>query len=631
MASNFNDIADRLWKAADKLRTNTHLRSSEYFISLLCLIFLKFADQQFHRVDQEFRARLAPGEQFKIVPSSYKARGAIYLPPEARFDYLLELSGGGHIGEAINYALRLIEHYNEDLQNVLSIGNFSQIDDRTLVYLLKDVATILSDSDTGEDTFGPIYEYFLDKIASKEGSKGGEFFTPTSIVKLIVEIIEPYKGLILDPACGSGGMFVQSAQFVQMHKGNPNEEVSLYGQEKTLETVRLCKMNLAVHGFSGDIQSANSYYDDPHQSTGRFDFVMSNPPFNARGVDKANLWRQDHRFPFGIPRADNANYLWIQMFYNALNEHGRAGFVMPNSASDARFSELEIRRHLIEESVVDVMISVGSNFFYPFTFPCTLWFLDKGKRKTDRRNQVLFIDARHIYRQLDRSHRDFSSAQIELITNIVRLFRGEVIKTINGSREQLQEIFPKGIYTDVTGLCKVARLDEIEAQNWSLNPVRYIGVVEETKPTPNRNMVFISYSHKDKKSLERLRTHLTYVERNYNVEIWDDSKISAGDVWREEIKNAIMHTRVAILLISADFLASKFITEDELPPLLEAAQKEGSTIMSVILSPCMFEDTQLGDFQAVDIVPLTRMNRDKKEDTWRKVTKRVKEIMATQA
>jgi type I restriction enzyme M protein len=631
VATNFNDITDRLWNAADKLRTNTHLRSSEYFISLLNLIFLKFADQQFYRIDRELRATLPSGEQFKMEPSSYKARGAIYLPPEARFDYLLGLPQGANIGHAIGYAMRLIEQNNEGLRDVLSIDNFSQIDDRTLVYLLNDVATILSDPDKGENTFGQIYEYFLNKFALKEGPNGGEFFTPASINRLLVEVIEPNSGSIFDPACGVGGIFVQSMRLAQGQHSHHSTAISIFGQENTTETVGLCKMNLAIHGLSGDIQRANSYYEDPHSSVGRFDFVISNPPFNANGIDKHRLRSQDHRFPFGIPHADNANYLWIQMFYSALNEHGRAGFVMPNSASDTRFKELEIRRHLIEERVVDVMISVGSNFFYPFTFPFTLWFLDKGKRHTDRHNQVLFIDARPIYRQLDRSHRDFSSVQIEKITNIIRLYRGEVFKTINGSLEQLQEIFPKGIYRDVTGLCKVARLDEIQAQNWSLNPVRYIGVVEDIKLTPDRNMVFISYSHKDKKSLERLNIHLDYIRRNYNVRIWDDSKIFSGDVWREEIKNAILHTKVAILLISADFLASKFIAEDELPPLLEAARKEGATILPIILSPCMFEETQLGDFQAVDSTPLSRMTRDKKEATWTKITRRVKEIMATQA
>ncbi|WP_419650096.1 HsdM family class I SAM-dependent methyltransferase, partial [Thiolapillus sp.] len=225
------------------------------------------------------------------------------------------------------------------------------------------------------DAFGKVYEYFLGKFAMTEGQKGGEFYTPTSIVKLIVEIIEPFHGRIFDPACGSGGMFVQSARFVREHKANAMEEISIYGQERVAETVRLGKMNLAVHGLAGDIRQGNTYYEDPHNSTGKFDFVMANPPFNVNAVDKERL-KDDPRYPFGMPRTDNANYLWIQHFYSALSDTGRAGFVMANSASDARASELEICKQLIQAKAVDVMVAIGSNFFYTVTLPCTLWFLD---------------------------------------------------------------------------------------------------------------------------------------------------------------------------------------------------------------------------------------------------------------
>ena len=244
-----------------------------------------------------------------------------------------------------------------------------------------------------------------------------------SIVRLIVEIIEPYHGRIFDPACGSGGMFVQSAHFVERHRQSPGEELSIYGQEKTGETVRLAKMNLAVHGLSGEIREGNSYYEDLHDSVGRFDFVMANPPFNVDRIDKAKL-EDDPRFP-DLPKADNGNYLWIQLFATALNETGRAGFVMANSASDARHSEGEIRRKLIEDRLVDVMVAVGPNFFYTVTLPVTLWFLDRGKRETERADQVLFIDARQIFRQIDRAHRDFTDEQLEFLANIVRLYRGE--------------------------------------------------------------------------------------------------------------------------------------------------------------------------------------------------------------
>jgi type I restriction enzyme M protein len=333
------------------------------------------------------------------------------------------------------------------------------------------------------DAFGKIYEYFLGNFAMSEGQKGGEFFTPISIVRLIVNIIEPYHGRIFDPACGSGGMFVQSARFVDEHKRNPSDEISVYGEERVSETVRLCKMNLAVHGLAGDIRQGNTYYEDLHTSPGKFDFVMANPPFNVNRVDKERL-KDDPRFPFGMPRADNANYLWIQIFYSTLNENGRAGFVMANSASDARASEMDIRQKLIEDRTVDVMVAIGPNFFYTVTLPCTLFFLDRGKKDTDRKDKVLFIDARHIFRQIDRAHRDFTPQQIEFLANIVRLYRGEEPENLHDSFAMLEEYgFPLPLgegqgepYIDVPGLCKVATIEEIEAQGWSLNPGRYVGV-----------------------------------------------------------------------------------------------------------------------------------------------------------
>jgi type I restriction enzyme M protein len=319
-----------------------------------------------------------------------------------------------------------------------------------------------------------------------EGQGGGEFYTPASIVKLLAEIIEPFHGRILDPACGSGGMFVQSARFVAEHQKNPAAELAICGVEKTDETGRLCRLNLAVHGLEGDIKhggNINSYYDDPHTATGAFDFVLANPPFNVNAVDKERLKDMvgaGRRFPFGLPRTDNANYLWIQLFYSSLNAKGRAGFVMANSASDARSSEQEIRQKLIEARAVDVMVAVGPNMFYTVTLPCTLWFFDKGKAKTPRADTVLFIDARHIYRQVDRAHRDWTAAQIGFIANLVRLYRGEALDLKVGAGEtaaKLMEVFGETpAYRDVPGLCKAATLAEIEAQGWSLNPGRYVGV-----------------------------------------------------------------------------------------------------------------------------------------------------------
>ncbi len=474
MPANHTDIERKLWESADQLRANSNLKSSEYSVPVLGLIFLRFADQRFSQVERELAVTIPADSRYTVSKIDYQARGVMYLPPEARFSYLLKLPEGENVGRAINDAMKAIEAENEELRDVLP-KTYLRLNNDTLFALLKTFSEIPMDVEG--DIFGKIYEYFLGKFAMSEGQKGGEFFTPTAIVKLIVEVIEPFHGRIFDPACGSGGMFVQSARFVQNHQQNPSTEISIYGQEKTAETVRLCRMNLAVHGLSGDIRQANTYYENAHNCRGRFDFVMANPPFNVDGVDKEKI-KDDPRYRLGLPKVDNANYLWIQEFYSALNDHGRAGFVMANSASDARASEQDIRRKLLEDHVVDVMVSIGSNFFYTVTLPCTLWFFDKGKCETERKDKVLFIDARHIYKQIDRAHREFTPDQVEFLANIVRLYRGEAIETTHGSTARIQEIFPNGTYTDVPGLCKVATLPEIEAQGWSLNPGRYVGIAE---------------------------------------------------------------------------------------------------------------------------------------------------------
>jgi len=318
----------------------------------------------------------------------------------------------------------------------------------------------------------------MGEFAQQEMQKGGEYYTPASIVRLIVEIIEPYHGRILDPACGSGGMFVHSADFVRAHERAPEKELSIFGIEKVAETQRLARMNLAVHGLGGTIREANSYYEEPFPIVGQFDFVMANPPFNVDGVDKEKdaIRKRGDRFPFGVPKPDNANYLWIEMFWSALNETGRAGFVMANSAADARGTELDIRKALIESGTVDCIVSVGPNFFYTVTLPCTLWFFDKGKAKTKSKDEVLFIDARHVFRQIDRAHRDFTPAQIEFLANIARLWRGEPIELIHNSYELLDERGLAKAYVDAPGLCSAVSLKDLEAKGFSLNPGRYVGV-----------------------------------------------------------------------------------------------------------------------------------------------------------
>src|SRR5215471_4279026 len=427
-------LEKRLWEAADQLRANSGLTSAQYSTPVLGLIFLRFAKARFAKrraqLETPSPARAGEGKgegksrrgPSRIDdPGAYHAEGVIYLTSNARYDRLLNLPEGENIGKEINEAMADIEKHNPQLAGVLP-RTYQIFNSTLLKELLKKVSEI---PDTLEyDAFGRIYEYFLGEFARTEGQKGGEFFTPSSIVRLIVQILEPYHGRVLDPACGSGGMFVQSARFVQEHRRNPSAELALFGQERVGATVALSRMNLAVHGLEGDIREANSYYEDLHKSTGSFDFVLANPPFNVNAVDKDRLKDsvgKNRRYPFDLPRTDNANYLWIQLFCSALNDKGRAGFVMANSASDARASEQELRKQLIESHAVDVMIAVGPNMFYTVTLPCTLWYLDKGKYGTPRADKVLFIDARHIYRQIDRAHRDWTDPQIGFLANIVRL------------------------------------------------------------------------------------------------------------------------------------------------------------------------------------------------------------------
>ncbi|MFH5832766.1 N-6 DNA methylase [Halalkalibaculum sp. DA3122] len=563
MPTNLKELEDRLWQAADNLRANSKLSSYEYSTPVLGLIFLRYAWHRFQPLHEELEGQ-SSGRR-TIGPADYKAEGVLYLPEQARYNYLLQLPESEDIGQKVNEAMEAIEEENPELADVLP-KDYKQFEDRVLKDLLKNFSNV--GADVEGDVFGQIYEYFLGKFAMSEGQKGGEFFTPTAIVKLIVEVLEPYGGKILDPACGSGGMFVQSDKFRNRHQKNGDDSVrtrhgvsqqakdilSIYGQENKENTVRLCKMNLAVHGLEGDIRTGNTYYENAHDCVGRFDYVMANPPFNVSGVDKEAI-EGDPRYPFGIPSTDNANYLWMQEFFSALNDSGRAGFVMANSAADARHSEQEIRRKLIEEGVVDVIISVGSNFFYTVTLPCTLWFFDKGKQQlpeidiedvrtrhgvspqdeekgrdevsTRGCNTVLFIDARNIYRQLDRAHRDFTDRQLDFIANIVRRYRGEELDSVKGDAavrtrhgvsqqagneemamaaeeaeeyqsvgpyhgtadedtqssnitqpDNMYELFDDGQYRDIPGLCKVATVEEIEEQGWSLNPGRYVGVAE---------------------------------------------------------------------------------------------------------------------------------------------------------
>lgn len=458
-----------LWSAADELRANSKLTPVQYRDPVLGLVFLAYAENRFESV----RAAVEAGATSRnpATVADYKAKSVLYVPDESRLSYLVDLPEGEDIGKATHDAIKGIEDNNPELKDVLPRG-YQKLERSTLVELLRLFAPLPKQLEG--DAFGFIYEDFLSNFAAQEGKGGGEYFTPYSIVRLIVEILQPFQGRVFDPACGSGGMFVQCAKFVERHHEKASRKLSLFGTEKTEDTVPLAKMNLALHGLSGDIRQANSYYEDPHEAVGAFDFVMANPPFNVDKIKKDQL-AGDKRFPFGLPKADNGNFIWIQQFYAALSAKGRAGFVMANSACDAGHSEKDIRQKLIESGAVDVMVAVGPNFFYTVTLPVTLWFLDKTKLGTEREDTVLFIDARHIFHQIDRAHRDFTAEQIEFISNIVRLYRGEDIQTVDGSNELLEQNFPGGQYVDVGGLCKIVSRAEIEEQGWSLNPGRYTG------------------------------------------------------------------------------------------------------------------------------------------------------------
>lgn len=437
-----------LWKAADSLRANSDLKASEYSTPVLGLIFLKFADNKYRQNEAAILAqyqKLKGTRLEKGMSDIAIEKCGFYLPSHARYDYLLKLPEKDDIAKALKKAMESIEEYRPELDGVLPQDEYFRL---TRSAQNKGIAQrllkIFSDIplDAGGDLFGKIYEYFLANFAASEGSGGGEFFTPRSVVKLMVEIIEPHGGKVFDPACGSGGMFVQSAEFIAAHRDDlaakgkgADSSIYVYGQEKTLETVKLAKMNLAVNDLNGSVIQANTYTEDPHGSFGQFDYVMANPPFNVDDVAIAAV-ENDPRFnTYGLPRnktklkkaevgletVPNANYLWINLFATSLRPKGRAALVMANSASDARHSEADIRKALIEANLIYGMLTMPSNMFYSVTLPATLWFFDKGKKD----ERILFIDARNIFTQIDRAHREFSDEQVANIAIISQLHKGQ--------------------------------------------------------------------------------------------------------------------------------------------------------------------------------------------------------------
>ena len=446
---NIRKLENELWEAADALRAGSKLTSNQYCMPVLGLIFLRYAYSRFKLVEFEI-LKDRPMRNGRIMPveaSDFKAKSALYLPIEAQYDYLLNLpedikgavltSKDGQVmtslGEVVNNAMALIEDQSAQLTGILP-KNYTDFSDELLAEILRIFNNSALD-EVGGDIIGRIYEYFLNKFAKNIASDDGVFFTPKSLVKMIVNVLEPTHGTLFDPACGSGGMFIQSGDFVNSHGLNANSTMTFYGQEKVEYNAQLCLMNMAVHGLSGVIKSGdegNSFYNDAHQLDGRCDYIMANPPFN---VVKSESTQAAGRLPFGMPGVNknkeigNANYLWISYFYSYLNDTGRAGFVMASSATDSQGKDKDIRESLVKTGAVDVMVSVSNNFFYTLGLPCSLWFFDKAKSESIK-DKVLFIDARNYFTELDRNLNEWSEWQLKNLNAIVWLYRGEGEKYI---------------------------------------------------------------------------------------------------------------------------------------------------------------------------------------------------------
>lgn len=448
---NIEAIEKRLWEAADTLRTNSNYASNEYFMPVMGLIFLRHAYSRFLAVKDDIEAGLPTrgGKKASLKKADFANSGSLFLRPEAQFDYLVELTDADDRAEAVEHAMESIEKDYETLRGQLPKAEYKELDNAILGQLLR---TLNPDElkEASGDIFGRIYEYFLTGFANLKAHDGGEFFTPISLVQMIANVIEPDHGKVLDPACGSGGMFVQSAHFVERLQKNPSQALTFYGMEKNPTTIRLAKMNLAVHGLEGNIQKAISYYEDPHTGLwGNADFVMANPPFNTDEVDAEKV-KKDRRLPFGLPgvnkkkKVSNGNYLWISYFHSYLNDTGRAGFVMSSQASSAGGEEAKVREAIIKTGDVDVMLDVRGNFFYTRSVPCQLWFFNRDKPK-QHKNKVLMLDARNVYRKVTRKIYDFSPEQLRNLTSIVWLYRGQTKRYLelvsNYQRQALDEAF----------------------------------------------------------------------------------------------------------------------------------------------------------------------------------------------
>lgn len=520
------NLKDTLWQSADTLRADSGLKSSEYATPILGLIFLRFAESKYRQFEEAIVAeynKLKGSRTERAISEIAIEKCGFYLPDEARYEYLLNLPETDNIPEKVKQAMLDIEKYTTELEDTLPKDEYYAVDGKDGKAVVKKLLKTFKDipDNISIDIFGEIYEYFLGKFALAEGQGGGEFFTPSTVVRYMVEVLSPTEGEIFDPACGSGGMFVQAAHYIAKHKSQGRDiNLRAYGVEKTGATVKLAKMNLALNNIRGTITETNSYYSDPYNCFGRFDYVMANPPFNVDGIELADVKDQPRFNTYGVPQnktkgkksagetVPNGNYLWINMFATSLmNNTGKAALVMANSASDAGNSEKDIRIKLIKSGIVSQMVTLPSNMFSTVTLPATLWFFDAAHKNKD---EILFIDARNVFTQIDRSHRNFSDEQIKNLAIISRLYEGktedlaalineykaEIARLENGGEvdenkdiaywkgniDWLTERFPDGIYQDVTGLCKAAKIegeDGIKDQDYSLNPGRYVGVVIE--------------------------------------------------------------------------------------------------------------------------------------------------------
>ena len=449
MNDNIEAIERRLWSSADQLRSNSNLASNEYFLPVMGLIFLRHAYSRYLAVKPEIESGLPTrhGKTRPLTTEDFSSKNTIFLRPRAQFDYLVGLPDKADRAQAIINAMESIEKDYKGLRDILPKNEYNEVGSDVIGNILRIFNDPALKSISG-DVFGRIYEYFLTQFANQSAHDGGEFFTPVSLVQMIVNTIEPSHGTVFDPACGSCGMFVQSAHFIKNQHEDPNRKVTFFGQEKNATSIRLAKMNLAVHGLEGKIAKGITYYEDQHKLLGAANFVMANPPFNVDDVDAEKI-KKDPRLPFGLPGVNkkkavsNGNYLWISYFYSYLNDSGRAGFVMSSQASSAGGTEAGVRRKLVETGHVDAMVSVRSNFFYTRTVPCELWFFNKNKPK-QMKNKVLMLDARNVYRQVTRKIYDFSPEQLANLASIVWLYRGETKKYLSLVSDYYRRMLAEG-------------------------------------------------------------------------------------------------------------------------------------------------------------------------------------------